>query len=175
MYHMYPRLMYERSIWVSLKMWYPIHPFHPRLNHHVYTKTDILGVYGYTQLSDTQHFAHLVSIPWYPMIFIPVKWWWLVLFIPHEMGLGYFLLPIFCILSLWKIQLCNVSLWASPLIPPWIWLFSITVIHDIYWYLISHWYSPNTNPMFVRKSHIYIYIYIYTYSIYICTYIYIYA
>ena len=93
------------------------------------------------------------------------------------MGLGYFLLPIFCILSLWKIQLCNVSLWASPLIPPWIWLFSITVIHDIYWYLISHWYSPNTNPMFVRKSHIYIYIhiYIYTYSIYIYVHIYIYT
>ena len=58
----------------------------------------------YTQLSDTQNFAHLVSIPC-PMIFIPVKWWWLVLFIPHEMGFGYFLLPIFCILSCWKIPL----------------------------------------------------------------------
>ena len=169
MYHMYPRLMYERSIWVSLKMWYPIHPFHPQLNRRVYTKTDILGVYGYTQLSDTQNFAHIVSIsiPWYPMILIPVKWWWLVLFIPHEMAFGYFLLPIFCILSLWKIQLCNVSLWASPLIYPWIWLFSITVIHDI-------WYPSDIRLIQIpclSENHIYNHIYIYTPNTYPCLFI----
>ena len=170
MYHMYPRLMYERSIWVSLKMWYPIHPFHPRLNHRVYTKTDILGLYGYTQLSDTQNFAHLVSIPC-PMIFIPVKWWWLVLFIPHEMGFGYFLLPIFCILSCWKIPLCNVSLWASPLISP----MNMTILHySNPWYLlisdITLIFAQYKSHVCQKITYIIIYIYIRLIHIHVCLY-----